>query len=169
MALIGSGDAGVYAMASPALEFATEDVEVVAVPGITAALAASALLGAPLGHDHVYLSLSDLHTPWAVIERRLHAASEADLVVCLYNPRSARRKRQLPEALRILGLHRPSDTPIGLVREASRAREEVQVTTLATIDPDDVDMNTVVIVGASTTRIVAGRMVTPRGYQWMPR
>lgn len=169
VALIGSGDAGVYAMASPALEFATEDVDVVAVPGITAALAASALLGAPLGHDHVYLSLSDLHTPWAVIEKRLQAASEADLVVCLYNPRSARRIHQLPEALRILGLGRPSDTPIGLVREASRAREAVQVTTLGTIDPDDVDMNTVVIVGASTTRIVAGRMVTPRGYQWMPQ
>jgi cobalt-precorrin 5A hydrolase/precorrin-3B C17-methyltransferase len=168
VALIGSGDAGVYAMASPALEFAGDDIAVTAVPGVTAALAASSLLGAPLGHDHVYLSLSDLHTPWAVIERRLAAAAQADLVVCLYNPRSARRTRQLPAALAILGAHRPPRTPIGLVRDASRPGERVALTTLAEFDPAAVDMNTVVIVGASTTRTVAGRMVTPRGYAWMP-
>lgn len=169
VALIGSGDAGVYAMASPALEFAGADIEVTAVPGVTAALAASSLLGAPLGHDHVYLSLSDLHTPWEVIERRLEAAARADLVVCLYNPRSARRTRQLPAALAILGAHRPPGTPIGLVRDASRAGERIALTTLEAVDPADVDMNTVVIVGASTTRTVAGRMVTPRGYAWMAR
>lgn len=169
VALIGSGDAGVYAMASPALEFAGDDIEVTAVPGVTAALAASSLLGAPLGHDHVYLSLSDLHTPWEMIERRLEAAARADLVVCLYNPRSARRTRQLPAALAILGAHRPPGTPIGLVRDASRAGERIALTTLDTIDPAEVDMNTVVIVGASTTRTVAGRMVTPRGYAWMAR
>ncbi|MEU8000397.1 precorrin-3B C(17)-methyltransferase [Catellatospora sp. NPDC049111] len=169
VALIGSGDAGVYAMASPALEFAGDDIEVTAVPGVTAALAASSLLGAPLGHDHVYLSLSDLHTPWEMIERRLEAAAHADLVVCLYNPRSARRTRQLPAALAILGAHRPPDTPIGLVRDASRAGERIALTTLDAIDPAEVDMNTVVIVGASTTRTVAGRMVTPRGYAWMAR
>ncbi|GAA1372998.1 precorrin-3B C(17)-methyltransferase [Catellatospora chokoriensis] len=169
VALIGSGDAGVYAMASPALEFAGDDIEVTAVPGVTAALAASSLLGAPLGHDHVYLSLSDLHTPWEVIERRLEAAARADLVVCLYNPRSARRTRQLPAALAILGAHRPAGTPIGLVRDASRAGERVALTTLEAVDPAEVDMNTVVIVGASTTRTVAGRMVTPRGYAWMAR
>lgn len=168
VALIGSGDAGVYAMASPALEFAGDDIEVDAVPGVTAALAASSLLGAPLGHDHVYLSLSDLHTPWEVIERRLAAAAVADLVVCLYNPRSARRTRQLPAALAILGAHRPPGTPIGLVRDATRPGERVALTTLAAVDPADVDMNTVVIVGASTTRSIAGRMVTPRGYVWMP-
>lgn len=171
VALIGSGDAGIYAMASPALEFAAgnigADIDVEVVPGVTAALAASALLGAPLGHDHVYLSLSDLHTPWEVIERRLEAAAHADLVVCLYNPRSARRTQQLPEALRILGKHRPLTTPVGLVREASRAGERVTLTTLAEIDPEAVDMSTVVIVGASTTRNVFGRMVTPRGYRWM--
>ncbi|WP_144125024.1 precorrin-3B C(17)-methyltransferase [Catellatospora sichuanensis] len=169
VALIGSGDAGVYAMASPALEFAGDDIEVTAVPGVTAALAASSLLGAPLGHDHVYLSLSDLHTPWEMIERRLEAAARADLVVCLYNPRSARRTRQLPAALAILGAHRPPGTPIGLVRDASRAGERIALTTLDAVDPADVDMNTVVIVGASTTRTVAGRMVTPRGYAWMAR
>ncbi|MEU8076159.1 precorrin-3B C(17)-methyltransferase [Catellatospora citrea] len=169
VALIGSGDAGVYAMASPALEFAGDDIEVTAVPGVTAALAASSLLGAPLGHDHVYLSLSDLHTPWEVIERRLEAAARADLVVCLYNPRSARRTRQLPAALAILGAFRPPGTPIGLVRDASRAGERIALTTLEAVDPAEVDMNTVVIVGASTTRTVAGRMVTPRGYAWMAR
>lgn len=166
VALIGSGDAGVYAMASPALQFAGDDIDVVAVPGVTAALAAASLLGAPLGHDHVYLSLSDLHTPWEAIERRLHAAAESDLVVCLYNPRSTRRTQQLPEALRILGKHRPADTPVGLVCNATRDGERVVQTTLAALDPEDVDMNTVVIVGASTTQLLSGRMVTPRGYRW---
>jgi cobalt-precorrin 5A hydrolase/precorrin-3B C17-methyltransferase len=94
VALIGSGDAGVYAMASPALQLAGTDLDVDAVPGVTAALAAAALLGAPLGHDHAYLSLSDLHTPWPVIVDRLRACAEADLVVCLYNPRSRRRTAQ---------------------------------------------------------------------------
>jgi cobalt-precorrin 5A hydrolase/precorrin-3B C17-methyltransferase len=169
VALIGSGDAGIYAMASPALEFAADDIDVDVVPGVTAAIAAASLLGAPLGHDHVYLSLSDLHTPWEVIERRLEAAAQADLVVCLYNPRSARRTRQLPEALRILGKHRPLTTPVGLVRDAGRDGERVGVTTLAQVDPQDVDMSTVVIVGASTTRNLFGRMVTPRGYRWMSR
>lgn len=168
VALIGSGDAGIYAMASPALEFAGHDIEVVTVPGVTAALAASALLGAPLGHDHVYVSLSDLHTPWEVIERRIQAAAEADLVLCLYNPRSARRRSQLPTAISILSQHRPPETPVGYVREAARSGQRVEVTTLAKFDPDEVDMNTVVIIGARTTRVKAGRMVTPRGYQWMP-
>jgi len=154
--------------ASPALEFAGDDIDVEVVPGVTAAIAAASLLGAPLGHDHASISLSDLHTPWEAIERRLESAARADLVVCLYNPRSARRTEQLPEALRILGKHRPLTTPVGVVREASRAGERVLLTTLAEVNPQDVDMSTVVIVGASTTRNVNGRMVTPRGYQWMP-
>ncbi|WP_117209785.1 precorrin-3B C(17)-methyltransferase [Allorhizocola rhizosphaerae] len=166
VALIGSGDAGVYAMASPALEFASGDLDIHMVPGVTAALAASALLGAPLGHDHAYISLSDLHTPWHAIERRLYAAAESDLVVCLYNPRSTRRTHQLPEALAILGKHRPPDTPVGIVRNAFRDAQRIIRTTLSALDPDDVDMNTVVIVGSSSTREVNGRMVTPRGYQW---
>lgn len=167
VALIGSGDAGIYAMASPALEMADDSIEVVVVPGVTAALAASALLGAPLGHDHAYLSLSDLHTPWEVIEHRLYLLAQADLVVCLYNPRSSRRTRQLPQALRILGESRPPGTPVGLVREAAREGQNTAITTLAEVDPSKVDMNTLVIVGATTTRIVAGRLVTPRGYTWM--
>ena len=121
VALVGSGDAGVYAMASPALEQAGADIEVVGVAGVTAALAAAALLGAPLGHDHAVISLSDLHTPWPVIERRVAAAAEADLVTCFYNPRSRERHWQLGAALDVLRKHRPPDTPVGAVRQAGRA------------------------------------------------
>ncbi|GAA1424301.1 precorrin-3B C(17)-methyltransferase [Streptomyces thermospinosisporus] len=166
VALIGSGDAGVYAMASPALAEASDDIDVVGVPGVTAALAAGAILGAPLGHDHVSISLSDLHTPWEVIERRVRAAAEADLVVTFYNPRSRGRDWQLPKALAILAGHRAPTTPVGVVRNASRPDESSRITTLAGIDPATVDMMTVVTVGNTATRTVAGRMVTPRGYRW---
>ncbi|SEC73397.1 cobalt-precorrin 5A hydrolase / precorrin-3B C17-methyltransferase [Streptomyces sp. 2231.1] len=166
VALIGSGDAGVYAMASPALAEASDDIDVVGVPGVTAALAAGAVLGAPLGHDHVSISLSDLHTPWEVIERRVRAAAEADLVVTFYNPRSRGRDWQLPKALGILAGHRDPATPVGVVRNASRPDESSRVTTLAGLDPATVDMMTVVTVGNTATRTVAGRMVTPRGYRW---
>jgi cobalt-precorrin 5A hydrolase / precorrin-3B C17-methyltransferase len=166
VALIGSGDAGVYAMASPALAEASDDIDVVGVPGVTAALAAAALLGAPLGHDHVSISLSDLHTPWEVIERRVRAAAEADLVVTFYNPRSRGRDWQLPKALAILAEHREPTTPVGVVRNASRPDGTARVTTLADLDPATVDMMTVVTVGNTATRNIAGRMVTPRGYRW---
>jgi cobalt-precorrin 5A hydrolase/precorrin-3B C17-methyltransferase len=166
VALIGSGDAGVYAMASPALAEASDDIDVVGVPGVTAALAAAAILGAPLGHDHVSISLSDLHTPWEVIERRVRAAAEADIVVTFYNPRSRGRDWQLPKALAILAEHREPATPVGVVRNASRADESGRLTTLAELDPATVDMMTVVTVGNTATRAIAGRMVTPRGYRW---
>lgn len=166
VALIGSGDAGVYAMASPALAEAGDDIDVVGVPGVTAALAAAAVLGAPLGHDHVSISLSDLHTPWEVIERRVRAAAEADIVVTFYNPRSRGRDWQLPEALSILARHRDPATPVGVVRNASRPDESARVTSLAALDPATVDMMTVVTVGNTATRRIAGRMVTPRGYRW---
>ncbi|GHE45298.1 precorrin-3B C(17)-methyltransferase [Streptomyces thermocarboxydus] len=166
VALIGSGDAGVYAMASPALAEASDDIDVIGVPGVTAALAAGALLGAPLGHDHVSVSLSDLHTPWEVIERRVRAAAEADLVVTFYNPRSRGRDWQLPKALALLAEHRTPATPVGVVRNASRVDESVRLTTLAALDPATVDMMTVVTVGNTATREIAGRMVTPRGYRW---
>ncbi|MEV1072476.1 precorrin-3B C(17)-methyltransferase [Micromonospora parva] len=166
VALIGSGDAGVYAMASPALEYADERIDVVGVPGVTAALAAGALLGAPLGHDHAYLSLSDLHTPWDVIERRVTAAAEGDFVTIFYNPRSRARDWQLGKALAILAGHRSPGTPVGVVRNASRPGEQVHLATVATLDPAIVDMYSVVVVGNSDTRLVAGRMVTPRGYRW---
>ncbi|MFG3045510.1 precorrin-3B C(17)-methyltransferase [Streptomyces sp. NPDC048241] len=166
VALIGSGDAGVYAMASPALAEASDDIDVVGVPGVTAALAAGAVLGAPLGHDHVSISLSDLHTPWEVIERRVRAAAEADIVVTFYNPRSRGRDWQLPKALAVLADHREPETPVGVVRNASRPDESVRLTTLAALDPATVDMMTVVTVGNTATRNIAGRMVTPRGYRW---
>lgn len=166
VALIGSGDAGVYAMAAPALEMAGPDIDVIGVPGITAATAASSLLGAALGHDHVLISLSDLHTPWPVIERRVRAAATADLVVCFYNPRSRGRGWQLGHALGLLAAHRPPGTPVGYVREATRPDQRITLTTLDAADPAEVDMRTVVIVGSSQSRVVAGRFVTPRGYRW---
>lgn len=166
VALIGSGDAGVYAMAAPALEMAGPDIDVVGVPGITAATAASSLLGAALGHDHVLISLSDLHTPWPVIERRVRAAASADLVVCFYNPRSRGRGWQLGHALSLLAADRPPGTPVGYVREATRPDQRITLTTLDAADPAEVDMRTVVIVGSSQSRVVAGRFVTPRGYRW---
>jgi cobalt-precorrin 5A hydrolase/precorrin-3B C17-methyltransferase len=188
VALVGSGDAGVYAMASPALlqtdgdgagggsdhgdgvhgDGAGGDIDVVVVPGITASLAAAALLGAPLGHDHAVLSLSDLHTPWAVIERRVRAAAEADYVTVFYNPRSQARHWQLGAALAVLAAHRPPDTPAAIVRNASRTGQRVVLSTVGALDPEAVDMLSLVIVGASTTRVVGGRMVTPRGYSWQP-
>jgi cobalt-precorrin 5A hydrolase/precorrin-3B C17-methyltransferase len=124
VALIGSGDAGVYAMASPALEVAGDDIDVVGVPGVTAALAASNLLGAPMGHDHASISLSDLHTPWPAIESRIRAVAEADLVVSFYNPRSRGRDWQLPKAVSMLLEHRPPGTPVGVVTDASRAARD---------------------------------------------
>ena len=166
MALIGSGDAGIYAMGSPALESADATIDVVGVPGVTAALAAAAALGAPLGHDHAMISLSDLHTPWEVIERRVSAAADADLVVCFYNPASRERDWQLRKALAILAAQRPPGTPVGWVRDATRPGQRTGLATLATFDPAVIDMRTMVIVGSSRTRLFAGRMVTPREYRW---
>jgi cobalt-precorrin 5A hydrolase/precorrin-3B C17-methyltransferase len=164
VALLSGGDVGVYAMASPALERAGADVDVVVVPGITAATAAAALLGSPLGHDHCAISLSDLLTPWEVIRRRLKAAAEGDFVVSLYNPRSRGRHWQLDEARSLLAEHRKPGTPVGVVTDAFRPGQRVLRTTLAALDPADVGMLTIVVVGNSQTRLVAGRMVTPRGY-----
>jgi cobalt-precorrin 5A hydrolase/precorrin-3B C17-methyltransferase len=164
VALVSSGDVGVYAMASPALELAGDNVEVVVVPGVTAAQAAASLLGSPLGHDHCSISLSDLLTPWEVIENRVRAAALGDFVVSLYNPRSRGRDWQLGRVREILLERRPPDTPVGVVKDAYRPTQSVTLTELASLRPEEVDMLTVVIVGNSQTRLVAGRMVTPRGY-----
>jgi cobalt-precorrin 5A hydrolase/precorrin-3B C17-methyltransferase len=170
VALVGSGDAGVYAMASPALAVADATFDVVGVPGVTAALAAAALLGAPLGHDHAVISLSDLHTPWEVIVARVRAAAEADLVVVFYNPRSRARRWQLGAALDVVAAHRPADTPVGIVTDAFRPGQRVTIATLkgaaAPAGQELVGMTTTVVVGSSATRMVAGRIVTPRGYRW---
>jgi cobalt-precorrin 5A hydrolase/precorrin-3B C17-methyltransferase len=167
VALVCSGDPGVYAMASIALELAADapGVEIGIVPGVTAAHAAAAAVGAPLGHDFATISLSDLLTPWESIEARLRAVAAADFALALYNPRSGRRTWQLDAARRILLEHRAPSTPVAVVTDATRAGEHVKVTTLAELDPTDAGMTTCVLVGASTTRVVDGRVVTPRGYE----
>ncbi len=164
VALVSGGDAGVYGMASPALELAPATIDVRSVPGVTAAVAAAALLGAPLGHDHCAISLSDLLTPWTVIRRRIEAAAAADFVIVLYNPRSRDRRWQLEATRDLLLGCRTAETPVGLVTDAFRPGERVTLTTLGDMDPAEVGMTTTVVVGSSRTRVVHGRMVTPRGY-----
>jgi cobalt-precorrin 5A hydrolase / precorrin-3B C17-methyltransferase len=165
VALVSGGDVGVYAMASPALELADDDVEVVVVPGITAAQAAASLLGSPLGHDHCSISLSDLLTPWEIIEERVQAAAEADFVLSLYNPRSKDRDWQLGKVCEILLNYRSPDTPVGIVSDAYRPTQKVILTDLGSLRPEDVDMMMIVVIGNSQTEVRAGRMVTPRGYE----
>ncbi len=113
------------------------------------------------------ISLSDLHTPWEVIERRVLAAAEGDFVVVFYNPRSRGRDWQLSRGLEILGRHRAAGTPVAVVRDVDRADQQATLTTLAGLDPAAVDMRCIVIVGSASTRAIAGRMVTPRGYMWL--
>ncbi|MFP5320855.1 MAG: precorrin-3B C(17)-methyltransferase [Acidimicrobiia bacterium] len=166
VALVCSGDPGVFAMATLVCELAPRHgspaVEV--VPGITAASAAAGLLGAPLAHDHAFVSLSDLLTPWEVIERRLRAVAEGDLAVALYNPRSMRRTWQLERARELLLEHRPPTTPVGIVTDATRPDQRIVRTTLAELDPELVGMLSIVLIGSSTTTVVGDLVVTPRGY-----
>lgn len=172
VALVSGGDPAIYALASPTLELGTDGIDVEVIPGVTAELAASAILGAPLGHDHATISLSDLHTDWETIERRLHAAAEGDFVVALYNPRSKKRITQLPRALEIFAQHRPPSTPVAVVSDASRPEQAYRVAPLSEFDPEWVHMRAIVIVGSSTTRMIPtglgeSAMVTPRDYRWM--
>jgi cobalt-precorrin 5A hydrolase/precorrin-3B C17-methyltransferase len=167
VALVCSGDPGVFAMASLVCELApahgSPPIDV--VPGVTAAYGAAAVLGAPLGHDHAMVSLSDLLTPWELVERRLQAVAEGDLAVALYNPRSQRRTWQLGRAIEILAPHRPVDCPVAVVTDVGRAgRQRVLRTTIAAFDPAVVDMLSLVVVGSSTSRWQGDVMVTPRGY-----
>jgi cobalt-precorrin 5A hydrolase / precorrin-3B C17-methyltransferase len=177
VALVSSGDAGIYAMGSLVFELVERSanpgwarVEVVGVPGVSAMQVAAARLGAPLGHDFCAISLSDLLTPWAVIEQRLRAAAAGDFVVALYNPVSQRRRTQLAAARDILLTARPSDTPVAIARNLGRAGESMRVTTLAALTPDDVDMLSIVLIGSSATRAIARPdggtwLYTPRGYE----
>lgn len=166
-AMICSGDAGVYGMAGPILQMAEEfpEVEIEVVPGITAALSGAAALGAPLMHDFAVISLSDLLTPWEVIEKRLDCAGAGDFVVCLYNPMSRRRRDHLARACAILRRHRPGATVCGWVKNIGRAGEERRLLTLEELEGEQVDMFTTVFIGSSSTQQLSGRMVTPRGYE----
>ena len=166
-ALVCSGDAGVYGMAGPVLELAPQfpEVEIQVVPGVTAALAGAAVLGAPLMHDFAVLSLSELLTPWEVIRRRLELAAQGDFVLCLYNPSSRRRRDHLRMACDIVLVHRGPETVCGWVRNAGRAQEEHQVLTLGELREAQVDMFTTVFIGSAATRRIGDRMVTPRGYE----
>lgn len=164
VALISSGDPGVYGMAGIMLEIAgDEPVEI--IPGITAASAAAAVLGAPLMHDFAVISLSNLLTPWETIERRLEAAAQGDFVICLYNPMSHGRPDTLRRACEILLKHKSPDTPAGWVRNAGRDGQESGLTTLAKLADAQLDMFCTVIIGNSATRCLGDHLVTPRGYR----
>lgn len=166
-AIVCSGDAGVYGMAGIVLELSANypEVEVCVVPGVTAALAGAAVLGAPLGHDFAVVSLSDLLTPWEVIEKRLLGVAMADFVLCLYNPSSKKRADYLEKACRILMEYKSPQTKCGYVRQIGRDGEDYQLCTLAELEEKKVDMFTTVFVGNASTKIIANRLVTPRGYQ----
>ena len=170
VALVSGGDPGIYGMAGLTLQVAAEEREpppVEIIPGVTAAGAAAALLGAPLMHDFAIISLSDLLTPWETIEKRLHAAADADFVIVLYNPRSRGRTDLLSKAREIVLQHQPGDTAVGMVRGAGREEEEKWETTLEemTCCIEDADMATLVIIGNRKTYWQNGKMITPRGYE----
>ncbi|MFP5463335.1 MAG: precorrin-3B C(17)-methyltransferase [Gammaproteobacteria bacterium] len=175
VALISSGDAGVYGMAGPTFEVlfqagwtppadGEKGIEVEIVPGASALNSCAALVGAPLTHDFCAISLSDLLTPWPAIARRLDAAALSDFVVALYNPKSGRRTRQIVEAQRIFLHHRRPDTPVAIVKSAYRRRQHVELTTLDTMTETDIGMLSTVLIGNSNTIVRHGLMVTPRGY-----
>lgn len=171
VALISSGDAGVYGMAGPTYEVLFQagwtpdsDIAVEVVPGASAINACAALVGAPLTHDFCSISLSDLLTPWPVIARRLDAVAAADFVVALYNPKSGRRTQQIVQAQQLFLRHRRADTPVAVVKSAYRRRERIEFTTLAHMSECDIGMLTTVLIGNSHTFLQHGLMVTPRGY-----
>ena len=168
VALICSGDAGVYGMASPLLELAQSypAVTVEIVPGLTAALSGGAVLGAPLAHDFCVISLSDRLTPWAIIEKRLACAAAGDFCIALYNPSSKGRADYLQKAVRILLANDKSpQTVCGIVRSIGRAGETARLLPLAELENAPVDMFTTVFIGNAATRVLGGKMVTPRGYR----
>jgi len=169
VAIVSSGDAGIYGMAGLVLELSSSAgrIHILTVPGVPAFCAAAAILGAPLMHDFASISLSDLLTPWEVISKRVNAAAMADYVIILYNPRSKKRTDQLLTTMDIISQYRKGSTPIGIVKNASRADQEVTITTLGKISDhyDIVNMTTIIIVGNSSTYSNNGKMVTPRGYK----
>ena len=168
VALVCSGDPGVYGMAAPLLQLAPDypDVEVEVVAGVTAALSGAAVLGAPLGHDFCVISLSDLLTPWAVIEKRLQCAAQGDFAICLYNPSSRKRADYLQKACDILlASGKTPETVCGWVRNIGREGQEKQLLTLGELRDAQLDMFTTVFIGSAGTRNIQGNMVTARGYE----
>jgi precorrin-3B C17-methyltransferase len=161
--IISTGDAGLYGMAGPILELA-KDIEVEIIPGVTSSFCAAAEVGAPIMHDFCTISLSDLMTPWKIIEKRLHMAAEGDFVIALYNPKSKGRSEHINKAIEIISKYKGLSTPVALVKNAGREGNEKHVLTLETIDYDFIDMMTVVLIGNSNTTIEKGKMITPRGY-----
>lgn len=165
-AIVSTGDAGLYGMAGPILEMAPEDLEVEVIPGVSANFAAAAVLGAPIMHDFVAISLSDLLTPWDLILKRVEAAVAGDFVITLYNPRSKGRPNHLSQVLDLIRASGVEGSrPIGIVKNAGREGQEVHRTSLDDIDVEVVDMLTCVIIGNSKTRWKGDWMVTPRGYE----
>ena len=165
--VISSGDAGLYGMAPLIYEMKQErhsDIEIYTLPGISAFQKAASLLGAPIGHDVCLISLSDLMTPWEVIERRIKAAAMGDFVTAIYNPKSHGRYWQLYRLRELFLKERSKETPVGYVRQAGRKEQEIKVTTLGAFDPEDVDMFTVILIGNSQSYVADGKMITPRGY-----
>jgi precorrin-3B C17-methyltransferase len=166
VAMICSGDAGVYGMSGLIEELAVkyEGVEVVTVPGVSAVLSGAAILGAPLMHDFAVISLSDLMTPWEKIEKRLLSASEADFVICLYNPSSHKRHDYLQKACDLVLEDRSPETVCGIAKNIGREGESIEVLTLKELRDTEVDMFSTVFIGNSQTKKINGKMVTPRGY-----
>lgn len=167
-AVISSGDSGIYGMAGIVMEVAQQmqaDIEIKVVPGITAASAAAAILGAPLMHDFSVISLSDLMTPLDLIMKRIDCAGISDMIVCLYNPKSRKRTAYVEQAADILMKYRSPDTPVGVVRHAGREEESFFLTTLGRIKEAPLDMFCVVLIGNSATYVMNGKMITPRGYE----
>ena len=167
VALISSGDAGIYGMAGLVLELMTKqnlDLSVKVISGVTASTAAATLLGAPLMHDFCHISLSDLLTPWDVIEKRIVNAAEADFVICFYNPRSRGRPDHLACAFELMQPFKAASTPVGIVKDAGRKRQAKWLTTFGEMDFEPIDMTTLVIVGNKSTYIQDDLMITPRGY-----
>ena len=167
VAMVCSGDAGVYGMAGLLYELADQygEVEVEVVCGVTAAMSGAAVLGAPIGHDFCVISLSDLLTPWELIETRLRCAAEGDFAVCLYNPKSKKRSDYLDKAVEIMLKYKSEDTVCGWVKNIGREGQEFRIVRLADLPSEPVDMFTTVFIGSKTTRVIGGRMVTPRGYE----
>ena len=165
--VISSGDAGLYGMAPLVYEMKRErgsELEIEVLPGISAFQKAASLLGAPIGHDTCIISLSDLMTPWEIIERRIRAAAEGDFVTAVYNPKSHGRYWQLYRLQELFLKERSAETPVGYVRQAGREEQTIKITTLGAFDPEDVDMFTVILIGNSQSYISNGKIITPRGY-----